>query len=239
GTGEPDGAEGVDGVVLNPYRVTTMFGGGNFYDSSYNYHNPNIGDFSLVPGPGCKVTLTRCTISYNSTRDWDREYGGISLGHDGGGECYKFDSIVVLNDCKFIGNSTGRDGHGGGQCFYGRCVVEVNDCDYIGNITAIDNQYGWGRDGGGLRCLYETTLSIKDSRFTDNLANGRNASGGGLYWDRDGTHWVQQYYNRFNDSDYGYQLSRFYNDLNMIYWFRSFNSSTVGIDDSYFLRNTA
>jgi len=152
-----DGEDGEDGGLIGS-SYTSSFGGGSYYE------------------PGCKVKLTDCTISYNTTKQID------GSGEDGGGEDYEYGCEVILNRCEFIGNSTGDNGSGGGQYFAESCSLEINDCEYMNNSTYLD--------GGGLFCLSDCSLDITNSRFNGNSAlifiDPENpvidaSSGGGVY----------------------------------------------------------
>ena len=215
----PDGADGGDGGdgFLVGGNVTTTFGGGSYYDSSYNYENPTMGNFSLVPGFGCEVTQTGCAIS-----------GNLSEGSDGGGEYYRYDCTVSLKDCKVIGNSSGNSG--GGQYFSGSSLVTINGCDYEDNSAA--------GSGGGIYCEAELVLDIDDSRFVGNSANGLQGAGGGVYWEGSRTG-VAEYNKRFNDRlfDDGFPYVSHSGVSYVSGRGRLFGSNAVTVDKSRFVGN--
>jgi len=184
GVGGADGADGEDGgdggLIVSSY--TSSYGGGSYYE------------------PGCKVKLTGCTISYNTTKQKD------GSGEDGGGEDYESGCEVILNRCEIIGNSTGDNGDGGGQYFGESCSLEVNDCNYKDNSS--------GSDGGGFFCWFDCSLDISGSRFAGNSALGPYGCGGAVYgggmldpntgqWFNGGTITVSNSYFNRNEAPFG------------------------------------
>ena len=219
GANGEDGEDGGDGGLIGS-SFTSSFGGGSYYEF------------------GCKVKLTDCTISFNTTKQINES------GEDGGGENYEYGCEAILNRCEFIGNSTGNSGNGGGQYFDESCSAEINDCNYVNNTTFLD--------GGGLFCLSDCSLNITDSRFTGNSAlifiDPENpvidaSSGGGVYgggrldldpesntfgkWNNGGTITISK-------SDFANNEAAFGGGA---YWHG--NGAEVSISESIFNNNTA
>jgi len=213
GTGGPGGAGGADGedgedgaggLLITSYTMT--FGGANYYDF------------------GCKAVLNNCTISNNTSRQYD------GSGQDGGGEYYQYDCTTTLNNCDLNGNLAGFDGSGGGQYFNPSCSVQINDCNYIDNSS--------GESGGGLFCLSDCYLDVNNSSFIGNSSVGYYSTGGAVYGggvlDINSWKWYNNSTITIDNSYFGNNEAAFGGGL---YWYG--NGAEVSIYDSVISDNVA
>ncbi|MEJ2703019.1 MAG: S8 family serine peptidase, partial [Sedimentisphaerales bacterium] len=198
------GEAGANGPVMTSF--TSGYGGANYYDN------------------GCSVNLTGCTISFNSSRQYD------ASGLDGGGEYYQRECNAVLNRCNFTGNLAGFTGGGGGQFFNALCTAQITDCNYIDNSS--------GDAGGGLFCLTDSTFDIAGTNFIGNSSVARYASGGALYgggvWDPETFLWYNGNKITINDSYFAGNEAAFGGGL---YWHGE--DADIAISGSVVSSNTA
>ena len=202
--GGAGGDPGAGGAGLT--SSTTGYGGANYYDI------------------GCTINLMNCTISFNSSRQYD------ATGLDGGGEYYQNECVGTFHRCDFIGNLAGFQGSGGGQYFNRLCSAHIVDCNYIDNSS--------GYHGGGLLCLTDSTFEIENSNFTGNTSVAQYSSGGGLYgggiWDIDNVTWYNGNQITINDSYFAGNEAAFGGGL---YWHGE--DAEISISDSVISSNTA
>ncbi|GAH55002.1 unnamed protein product, partial [marine sediment metagenome] len=96
---------------------------------------------------------------------------------------------------------------GGSQWFGASCVVDINNSSFVNNSS--------GGDGGGVFCQYGCSLDVNDSSFTGNLADGYYGSGGGIYWDYQGTVAISNSKFVDNESTFGGGLYWYGEDSNV------------------------
>ena len=112
------------------------------------------------------TTLISCSIR-NNTAYWDG--GGVYRNGWGPSE-----SNVSLTDCMFTGNAAGWNG--GAVCVLGLCTVNIGGCTIIGNSAGgVAGDSG----GGGVYLAGESTLTLEQSLFAENVAE---AFGGGMFY---------------------------------------------------------
>jgi subtilisin family serine protease len=132
---------------------------------------------------GCSIQISDCVFHNNTTRRHSSVFGG-----DGGAEYYQSDCTTVLDRIDFRGNQAASTGRGGAQFFNPFVSIEINDCNYADNAA--------GRDGGGISCVSDCALSIRDSSFAGNVSVVSETSvtrGGAVFaggvWDPNELRW--------------------------------------------------
>ena len=126
--------------------------------------NEAIGDFGGgIRNDGSQITLTRCTISGNTT---DSNGGGIANIMDGASWTA---STLTLVDCTVSGNTASGGSHGGG-------IYNVDSEATLTNCTISGNS---ATNGGGiynLRGVDASTVTLTNCTVTGNTAT----TGGGI-----------------------------------------------------------
>jgi len=156
--GNANGSDGYHGGggIFNRYGRMTLTScriTGNYADTA------GTGEYDMIGGGGIyngrSMTLTNCTIAYNSVKAWYIMQGGGGIF--GGG--------MTLTNCAFIGNSTGGDGGG---------MYSVDGGSTLINCTFIGNSAG---NGGGFSSDYGN-VTLANCMFSENSAGSQ---GGGLF----------------------------------------------------------
>jgi hypothetical protein len=132
------------------------------------------------------LTLTRCTVSNNTSTDPNYQGGGVSTGQDAG--------TWTFTDCTFSGNTGGRGGaiyfFTGGTLNMMACTVSGNKAtdsngggglyNYRNTATIINSTFSGNQSagaGGAIQVYYTANVTIRNSTITGNTATGR---GGGV-----------------------------------------------------------
>lgn len=88
-----------------------------------------------------------------------------------------FGATLTLEDCVFVGNNVTGTGAGGGAVSMGFGILNVRRCIFIGNsVQATDSSAG--AFGGAISAGIAAVL-IEDSRFSNNVVRGPDASSDG------------------------------------------------------------
>ena len=127
-----------------------------------------------------KLTIINSTIANNSAKE-----GGAIFTND----ALAVGASIKLINSSFINNyASGNDNLGGGAIFTQQ-ITEFT----MENVSFIDNKVGTTASGGAIFISHSSAaISIKDSRFIANHANGQNMVGGGAIYRAASSNYVRE-----------------------------------------------
>ena len=170
----------VDGgatLTLNNITVTKGFNGGGDGGAIQNFGTLNINHSKFLENLSSAAFSGGAIVTYGPLNITDSEFGSNKAGN--GGAIYpRFaPAVTTITGCNFHDNVTtnATDGWGGAMLLWDGAPVTITNSQIVSNTA---------RHGGGIYVVANSSLTMRDSEVTTNMAdNGMagNNYGGGIF----------------------------------------------------------